>query len=292
MANALVKNFVDRDTAQIIAHLNYCEPLTPDQILFVLKGSLEGPRCLKNQSNTMLKALLNHMGMHGLQVDLPLWRSISRPLESLLAGDLKDNLVAGYTREVWIETNRHALEPFIAHGIVESIEASISRKESLDGQALLKVLTTEIGRQMYNEEARDSAYLLFQVRRGKNQALSYNDWPADEIDAYHTESRADIKNMRAQGLVVNKKRKSDLPVYGELVLWRLASMGEEEMERIRNRAKRHAASTLQLERTAWEVMLYGAESGIEGERRTGQVPEYLIRAAKNSRKALREKWGG
>ena len=111
------------------------------------------------------------------------------------------------------------------------------------------------------------------------------------IQRVHRCQEGGFETIEKLGVDVVGRKPTTFPCFTESVLARVSTGEQEYHERAKNGAMRQAIGTLQLERTPWEIVLYGKDGGIEGERWAGDVPAFLIRSAVNSRKALRQKWG-
>ena len=106
IAPALAKNHAERYTAFFEIYLEDCEPSGKHDLHVALLSSLEGPRCFKKQSNSMMISLLTHIGRHKLwETDEEMWAVIKSPMEILLDGSWKENHAAGFDRASWLATN-------------------------------------------------------------------------------------------------------------------------------------------------------------------------------------------
>lgn len=283
----------DRDTSPLESHLLYCPPLSQEEVHATILSSMEGPRCLRKQSHTMLSSLLKHIGNHGLHLKyVEFWKGICEPLEMVLLEDWRDSAAAGFCRAHWLEASRASVGCFLPLQIVDELEKWAKEGTDFEHEKFNRITSSALARELFAAEAKVHHINVFKTKRDEAlQNLMYNDWPQDEIDTYIANSKADVTRLRTLGLTTINKKSTSLKVFGETVLVRLASFEEEYQERLKNAAKRQAISTGQLARTAWETLCF-KEQPIEGERSTGQVPEYLIKDACNARACIAAKWGG
>ena len=311
---AMVKSLPERDTEPFEYYLESSVALTATDLHAAIIASMEGPRVMKHQSDTMMKAVMKHMGKHGLDKKCgELWLPMNESCESLAVNDFDNNVAKGFGRSEWLATNVDMVKLFVDADLCIEADAQIAvakqklaeesdvsgedadDRDCADGaptKHLGKFISSQLGRELFRDEAKDYHFRVYRDAADKAiQDLMYSEWPEDQVLRYATDRKDDIKNLKLLGVKVVGRSRAPFPCYGAAVLARFSTTLLDSEQRLKNGGKRHAASTLDLERLPWEVILFGKEAPIPGERAAGKVPDWLLKDARTSRRALNAKWG-
>jgi hypothetical protein len=292
LAPALAKSTAERDCNPLKTYLKHGEALTYAECIEVLNSSLEGPRCSRQQSHSMLLAVLQHFGVHGLHKKFPaVFAASSATLDKALAEQWNTMMARGAQRTHFLKAYAGAVAVFNNVATLERLDVASLKNQPMPLDELREMVTTMIGASLFAHEARDLAYdCLVKKCDSQIESMIHNDFPKEDVVAFTTIMRIETKKLDNAVLQEGLAKKNLQPWCGEQVIVQLSTSEQMFQGRLFSMAKLMAISSGQLPRLPWETLLYGVEC-LPGGLTTSTVPVHLIADALNCRNALLARWG-
>jgi hypothetical protein len=286
LAPASQKSTSERDCNPLKTYLKHGEALSCAECIEVLNSSLEGRRCSRHQSHSMLLAVLQHFGVHGLHTKFfDVFAACAATLDNALADQWYTMLAGGAQRIHFLKAYAGAVAVFNNVATMERLDSIALKKEQMPLDDLWEIVTTMIGAALFSHEARDLAYeCLVKKCDSQKESMIYNDFTKDNVSAFTTIMRIEAEKLNQDVLQEGLAKKNVQPWCGEQVHVQLRTSEQMLQGRLLPMAKLTAISNGQVPRLPWETLFFGVDC-LPGGLSTSIAPDHLIADAANCRNA-------
>ena len=283
---AHIANPAQKTSLPLVRHLSFMQRPNATEFFGLCKASFESPSMSKPMSKVLCEALLQMIGRTRCDQAYPVyWRHLQAHFDQLLCQLWCKAQADEVTRPGFLRARRSELQMFIDMKVATDVEQALADGNDPD-PAHITLLGKQslIGSELFTAEAMKQESALFvQDCKSRLFELEQLDFDIEELATFRTLMMAQADGLDDAIWKQFDARELALDFLNGEVKGQSSSPNCDWSGRLEARAKTIGVSNGQIQRTAWEAHLFGADQAIPNIPTALELPESMIYDMKNGR---------
>ena len=278
-----------RSAEKLIKFLDFCPGLNRTEMFGLLKGSYESP----STSRTMSQQLLRHVlvfiakaGAHTKYEDY--WKELKNSFDQELCRQWRQAQSNRIPRINFVRAHRLGLSLIVPMEVCTKVITDVVAEKDPGASEVVQLQKCgSIGAELFSCEVMKVEMLEFVASIDRRiTELEHLDFDPDEVRNFRALMMHAAENLDSEVCKEFDGKTNRVKLLDATVGQTVANSNDEWQDRSTARAKTLAISNCQVERTAWEKMLWGDSAHVEDVATTVSVPDSLLFDAMNAREYI------